>query len=115
MARLPFLGILLFLCMMILFMVYLFFVLPLIADSNLSASKAFHLSYIIARLNISSLFGTIALLFFMYMFINTFVIALFGNFFSNFFAGLIAQALFEPLFVGVLSLAYLKATGQFRQ
>ena len=96
-------------------MVYLFFVIPLIADSNLSATKAFQLSYLIARGNISSLFGSIALLFLMMMFISAFVSAILGSFLTNGVVGLISQALFQPLLVGMISVAYLKATGQFKQ
>lgn len=108
-------GIFLLLCLMILFMAYLFFVLPLIADSNIPTVKAFHLSYIIARRNVITLFGTISLLLFVMLFINVFVLGLFGSFLSTALVSLIAQVLFEPLFVGVISVAYLKATGQFRQ
>ena len=109
------LGIMAFIFLILFLMVYLFFVMPLIADSNLSAFKAFQLSYLIAKGNISSLFGAIALLFFMMMFISAFVSAILGSVLTNGVVGLIAQALFQPLLVGVLSVAYLKATGQFRQ
>ena len=109
------LGIMLVMLLALFLMVNLFFVLPLIADSNLSATKAFQLSYLIAKRNIATLFGTIALLFFMMMLISAFVMAIVGSVFTNGFVGMIAQALFEPLLVGVISVAYLKATGQFRE
>ena len=109
------LGIMLVIFLFLFLMVNLFFVMPLIADSNLSAIKAFQLSYLIAKRNIATLFGTIALLFLMMMFISMFVMAIVGSVFTNGFVGMIAQALFEPLLVGVVSVAYLKATGQFRE
>ncbi len=115
MAGLMPLGIMLFIFLILFLMVYLFFVMPLIADSNLSAYKAFQLSYLIARGNISSLFGSIALLFFMMMFINGFVSTILGNVLTNGGVSLISQALFQPLLVGMISVVYLKATGQFRQ
>ena len=109
------LGIMLFIFLILFLMVYLFFVMPLIADSNLSAFKAFQLSYVIAKRNVSPLFGAIGLLFCMMMFINAFVSAILGSVLTNGVVGLISQALFQPLLVGVISVAYLKATGQFRQ
>lgn len=115
MAGLAPLGIMLFIFLLLFLMVYLFFVIPLIADTNLSATKAFQLSYLIARGNISSLFGSIALLFLMMMFISAFVSAILGSVLTNGVVGLISQALFQPLLVGMISVAYLKATGQFRQ
>lgn len=108
-------GIMLAIFLFLFLLVYLFFVMPLIADSNLSAIKAFQLSYLIARGNISPLFGAIGLLLLMMMFISSFVMAILGSVLTNGFVGLIAQALFEPLLVGVISIAYLKATGQFRE
>ncbi len=114
MAGLMPLGIMLFIFLILFLMVFLFFVMPLIADSSLSAFKSFQLSYIISKRNVSSLFGSIALLFFMMMFISTFVSAIFGNSLSNDVNGLIAQALFQPLLVGMISVVYLKSTGQFR-
>lgn len=114
-AGLATLGIMLAIFLFLFLLVYLFFVLPLIADSSLSAFKAFQLSYLIARGNISPLFGSIGLLLLMMMFISSFVMAIFGSILTNGFVGLIAQALFEPLLVGVISISYLKATGQFRQ
>ena len=114
-AGLASLGIMLVILLFLFILVNLFFVLPLIADSNLSATKAFQLSYLIAKRNIATLFGTIALLFLMMMFISMFVMAIVGSVFTNGFVGMIAQALFEPLLVGVVSVAYLKATGQFRE
>ena len=115
MAGLSPLGIMAFIFLILFLMVYLFFVMPLIADSNLSATKAFQLSYLIARGNISSLFGSIALLFLMMMFISAFVSAILGSVLTNGVVGLISQALFQPLLVGMISVAYLKATGQFKQ
>ena len=115
MAGLSPLGIMAFIFLILFLMVYLFFVMPLIADTNLSATKAFQLSYLIARGNISSLFGSIALLFLMMMFISAFVSAILGSVLTNGVVGLISQALFQPLLVGMISVAYLKATGQFRQ
>lgn len=114
-AGLSLFGILLFFVMLIFFFVYLFFVFPLIADSNISATKAFQLSYIIARQNISTLFGVVSLLFLISMLINYFAIIAFGGFLSNIYVSLISQALFEPILIGVVSVSYLKATGQFRQ
>ena len=114
-AGLVTLGIMLVIFLFLFMTVFLFFVLPLIADSNLSAPKAFQLSYLIAKRNISTLFGTLALLFFMMMFISAFVIAILGSFLTNSAVSIIAQALYEPLLVGVISVAYLKATGQFRK
>ena len=108
------LGIMLFIFLFMFLLVFLFFVMPLIADSNLSSTKAFQLSFMIAKRNIASLFGTLALLSLMMMFINAFVITIFGSFFTYNAVNLIAQALYEPLLVGVISVAYLKATGQFR-
>ena len=115
MAGLSPLGIMLFIFLILFLMVYLFFVMPLIADSNLSAFNAFQLSYLIAKGNIASLFGSIALLFLMMMFISSFVSAIFGSVFTNGAVGLISQGLFQPLLVGMISVAYLKATGQFRE
>ena len=115
MAGLMPLGIMLFIFLILFLMVYLFFVMPLIADSNLSAFKAFQLSYLIARGNISSLFGSIGLMFLMMMFISAFVSTILGSVLTNGAVGLISQALFQPLLVGMLSVAYLKATGQFRE
>lgn len=107
-------GIFILMCFIIVFLSYLFFALPLIADSNLPAVNAFQLSYIIARRNLSPLIGTISLLFLMMMFVSWFTMALFGNILPTVYIGLISQALFEPLMIGVMSVAYLKATGQFR-
>ena len=115
MAGLSPLGIMAFIFLILFLIVYLFFVMPLIADTNLSATKAFQLSYLIARGNISSLFGSIALLFLMMMFISAFVSAILGSVLTNGVVGLISQALFQPLLVGMISVAYLKATGQFKQ
>ena len=115
MAGLSPLGIMAFIFLILFLMVYVFFVMPLIADTNLSATKAFQLSYIIAKNNVSSLFGSIALLFLMMTFISAFVSAILGSFLTNGVVGLISQALFQPLLVGMVSVAYLKATGQFRQ
>ena len=109
------LGIFLFLFLILFLMVFLFFVMPLIADSNLSAFKSFQLSYLIAKRNISALFGAIGLLFLMMMFINVFVSTIFGSVLTNGVVGLISQALFQPLLVGMISVVYLKATGQFRE
>ncbi|MBR6435252.1 MAG: hypothetical protein IKS45_01965, partial [Thermoguttaceae bacterium] len=94
MAGLSPLGIMLFIFLILFLMVYLFFVMPLIADSNLSATKAFQLSYLIAKGNIASLFGSIALLFLMMMFISAFVSTIFGSILTNGGVGLISQALF---------------------
>lgn len=115
MAGLSFLAVLIFFILLIFFMVYLFFVFPLIADSKVSAAKAFQLSYLIARQNISTLFGTISLLFLISMLISLFSTAVFGGFISPVYVNLISQALYTPIFLGVLSVAYLKATGQFRR
>ena len=109
------LGIFLIMFLLILFMGYLFFVLPLIADSNLSAPNAFQLSFIIARRNIFTLIGTISLIMLIMMIISFFVMGVFGSFLSNAFITLIAQILYEPIIIGVISVAYLKATGQFRK
>ena len=114
-AGLAILGIFVFIFLILYLLIFLFFVMPLIADSNLSATKAFQLSYIISKRNVSDLFAAIALLFLMMMFISMFVMTILGSVFTNGFVGLISQALFQPLLVGVISVAYLKATGQFRQ
>lgn len=114
-AGLSFLGVILFFVLFIFFLVYLFFVMPLIADSNLSAIKAFQLSNLIARQNLSTLFGTVSLLLLLSMLFNIFAIGAFGSFLSNTYVSFIAQALFDPILIGVVSAAYLKATGQFRR
>ena len=51
----------------------------------------------------------------MMMFISAFVSTIFGSVLTNGGVGLISQALFQPLLVGMISIAYLKATGQFRE
>lgn len=115
MAGLSFFAVFLFFMLLIFFMVYLFFVFPLIADSNVSATKAFQLSYLIAKRNLSALFGTISLLFLISMLIGFFTMAVFGGFLSSGYVSLISQALYTPILLGVISSAYLKATGQFRR
>ena len=114
-AGLAILGIFMFIFLILYLLVFLFFVMPLIADTNLSAFNAFQLSYLIAKGNISSLFGSIGLLFLMMMFISAFVSTIFGSVLTSGVVGLISQALFQPLLVGMISVAYLKATGQFRE
>lgn len=115
MAGLSFFAVLLFFMLLIFFLVYLFFIFPLIADSNVSAVKAFHLSYLIAKRNLSTLFGTISLLFLISMLIGFFTMAVFGGILSSGYVSLISQALYMPILLGVISSAYLKATGQFRR
>ena len=98
----------------LLFFVGSFFVLPLIADTDISVLKAFRLSFKMGLRNFFTIIGIFMLLFYGITAYSYFVAIIFNSFLSQFHQSIIALALFEPILMGFLSITYLKATGHFR-
>lgn len=111
----PIIGLLFLFFIIFLYSAGMFFVMPLIADTDLSAVNAIKLSIRIAQRYLITLFGVFSLLFFIALILTFFIKVSFDGVITVDYQTVIAFALFELILQGFISITYLKTTGQFRE